>query len=46
MRGARHEVDDVDVLHGIIPAYAGSTGDVRSSSGYPRDHPRVCGEHT
>ena len=45
MRGARHEVDDVDVLHGIIPAYAGSTSDGNLWVYHSEDHPRVCGEH-
>ena len=30
---------------GIIPAYAGNTGDVRSVFIPLWDHPRVCGEH-
>ena len=30
---------------GIIPAYAGNTGVKYSPSSWPRDHPRVCGEH-
>ena len=30
---------------GIIPAYAGNTPDYTDACNYPRDHPRVCGEH-
>ena len=31
---------------GIIPAYAGNTWSDTSPAQMPRDHPRVCGEHT
>ena len=31
---------------GIIPAYAGNTYYSRCEKTFPRDHPRVCGEHT
>ena len=30
---------------GIIPAYAGNTSRMNSSTSIPWDHPRVCGEH-
>ena len=30
---------------GIIPTYAGNTPDYTDACNYPRDHPRVCGEH-
>ena len=30
---------------GIIPAYAGNTGNTHTSTQQDRDHPRVCGEH-
>ena len=30
---------------GIIPAYAGNTGEASESMACGRDHPRVCGEH-
>ena len=29
----------------IIPAYAGSTADLGLLDGWPRDHPRIRGEH-
>ena len=32
-------------LTGIIPAYAGNTGNTHTSTQQDRDHPRVCGEH-
>ena len=31
---------------GIIPAYAGNTRPAWKAGRSPRDHPRVCGEHT
>ena len=31
---------------GIIPAYAGNTSHRRRIGCIPRDHPRVCGEHS
>ena len=33
------------VLAGIIPAYAGNTGDTIELRTFGWDHPRVCGEH-
>ena len=45
MRGALASVLHVPLLRGIIPAYAGSTSDTRSSRLADWDHPRVCGEH-
>ena len=45
MRGARN-TDYVEYqFEGIIPAYAGSTGNWRLGVRQHRDHPRVCGEH-
>ena len=45
MRGT-HQIRDVSAdIHGIIPAYAGSTRAFRRSWLLPWDHPRVCGEH-
>ena len=38
-------VDD-PALRGIIPACAGNTPAWARKKGTPRDHPRVCGEHT
>ena len=45
MRGTR--VVKVWILRaaGIIPAYAGNTSPVLRRCFWPRDHPRVCGEH-
>ena len=34
-----------NVAIGIIPAYAGSTSGVKSSSSLSSDHPRIRGEH-
>ena len=45
MRGAPASRRQGGVRRGIIPAYAGSTFAKVSASWYPRDHPRVCGEH-
>ena len=33
------------VFRGIIPAYAGNTGDTIELRTFGWDHPRVCGEH-
>ena len=33
-------------LAGIIPAYAGNTRSWPATAARPRDHPRVCGEHS
>ena len=35
----------LDLLTGIIPAYAGNTNETKTRLFEPRDHPRVCGEH-
>ena len=45
MRGARELAADVEFDVGIIPAYAGSTGQDRVNQSVSQDHPRVCGEH-
>ncbi len=45
MRGAPLCVRERQVVHGIIPAYAGSTKMLLTFTTPPRDHPRVCGEH-
>ena len=37
------EVNDFQPM-GITPAYAGKRDSVRCSSGFRRDHPRLCGE--
>ena len=44
-RGARVRPRCREALHGIIPAYAGSTTTGRLRLGPPRDHPRIRGEH-
>ncbi len=46
MRGALSRQYALSALVGIIPAYAGSTGQQWTSSSRARDHPRICGEHT
>ena len=46
VRGAREHARVPVVLHGIIPACAGSTRTSAPSSGTCRDHPRMCGEHS
>ena len=45
MRGARGRPAHPIHVHGIIPAYAGSTTVLLFTSGRSGDHPRVCGEH-
>ena len=45
MRGALVGADDGGEIAGIIPAYAGSTKSLPTSSQPSEDHPRVCGEH-
>ena len=45
MRGALQQTSAAPVVHGIIPAYAGSTNRVTISKYQLKDHPRVCGEH-
>ena len=44
-RGAREDERVSRVGEGIIPAYAGSTGDDPSQERSRRDHPRIRGEH-
>ena len=45
MRGTRNLAGECDGDIGIIPAYAGNTGNTHTSTQQDRDHPRVCGEH-
>ena len=45
MRGALIVISIPIKDHGIIPAYAGSTGAPPWSAAARWDHPRVCGEH-
>ena len=45
-RGARFDAVDAGRVHGIIPAYAGSTMPAPLSPGSGRDHPRIRGEHS
>ena len=44
MRGKENLSIPKDVSAGITPAYAGKRDSVRCSSGFRRDHPRLCGE--
>ena len=46
MRGTLPTAGGVEIVVGIIPAYAGNTGWRMARGAAPRDHPRVCGEHT
>ena len=46
MRGARTPQRDARRRPRIIPAYAGSTSRPARRRTAPRDHPRVCGEHS
>ena len=46
MRGALPLITRLNLLRGIIPAYAGSTSSQSWWIPLPTDHPRVCGEHT
>ena len=46
MRGARIGKYRDAVSTRIIPAYAGSTRQAGTEAAEPRDHPRVCGEHS
>ena len=46
MRGTRQVGWDEAKSPGIIPAYAGNTRFHRLAGNTPRDHSRVCGEHT
>ena len=45
MRGTRSRVCRSACRPGIIPAYAGNTGEKTGDHVAHRDHPRVCGEH-
>ena len=45
MRGAPFLRRPLCHVGGIIPAYAGSTRNVRLCAGILWDHPRICGEH-
>ena len=45
MRGAPRAGAPAANTGGIIPAYAGSTGQRVAKNAPRRDHPRVCGEH-
>ena len=45
VRGARDSAHVVGFVDGIIPACAGSTPWRRLIRTWPRDHPRMCGEH-
>ena len=45
MRGTRHEIHRFRQNRGIIPAYAGNTHPIPTTTSTPEDHPRVCGEH-
>ena len=44
-RGARLQLSNDHLVHGIIPAYAGSTGHDRLGRPRGKDHPRIRGEH-
>ena len=44
-RGAQHVQQPAHSGTGIIPAYAGSTPSNSADSRWPRDHPRIRGEH-
>ena len=46
MRGTHYGENAGGHIHGIIPAYAGNTTMPPPSMSLPRDHPRICGEHT
>ena len=46
MRGTRLHLVPPMLAGGIIPAYAGNTKKPVGTTRTPRDHPRVCGEHT
>ena len=45
MRGTQSSSAKSDYRRGIIPAYAGNTRSLSGWRSWPRDHPRVCGEH-
>ena len=46
MRGTHRSRQEHSRQRGIIPAYAGNTGNTHTSTQQDRDHPRVCGEHS
>ena len=46
MRGTLGRGDNQRNADGIIPAYAGNTSNTKLRARPPRDHPRVCGEHS
>ena len=46
VRGAPPTALRIRCSSGIIPACAGSTRLCRSPRRFPRDHPRMCGEHS
>ena len=46
VRGTLSRAPDSYLCIGIIPACAGNTGSATLGASAPRDHPRVCGEHT
>ena len=46
MRGTPLQQVIVNLPFGIIPAYAGNTDRSADSAHAPRDHPRICGEHS
>ena len=45
MRGTPHVNRQIRRHVGIIPAYAGNTGEHQKRCYFRWDHPRVCGEH-
>ena len=44
-RGALPKCRVTRIVEGIIPAYAGSTSEQQDPVFFPRDHPRIRGEH-
>ena len=46
VRGTRRAARPADPQEGIIPACAGNTWWRQPSRWKPRDHPRMCGEHS
>ena len=45
MRGTLGCIGSIELLLGIIPAYAGNTGVPLNKVFHIGDHPRICGEH-
>ena len=45
MRGTQNALEHLNLLTGIIPAYAGNTTGLSPTACSTWDHPRVCGEH-